>query len=67
MEIINIKFSYGENILNVSKLEITDYFILNKYVELDSNGSLVTKYINETHNPVIILKNKVFSKIYKNK
>ena len=54
MEIINIKFSYGENILNVSKLEITDYFILNKYVELDSNGSLVTKYINETHNPVII-------------
>ncbi|MFT4800474.1 MAG: hypothetical protein ACI93N_000232 [Flavobacteriaceae bacterium] len=67
IEIESINILYGENKIKVLPSELKKYFVLNKFVELDtSSNKLITRRVDNKFNPSINLKKKVLLNLQNN-
>jgi len=61
----NIVVKYGENIVEINKSNFKRYTVPNKFIEINEEGTLITKKIDGKHNPSLVLKKNVFNQVFK--
>lgn len=64
IQIESINFTYGINSLTVQASELSDYFIINKFVDYDTiSYKLQTQEVDGKHYPAIALKRKAINNL----
>ena len=66
IEITSIELTYGNNSINISSNQISNYFVLNKFISQDENTfTLKTNKVGGKLNPNLIAKRKIFQELTK--
>lgn len=65
VDVNNISLSYGTNIVNIPKAQLSTYFNPNKYANFDDNMSIITEAVKGNHTPALYANTKLINLLTK--
>lgn len=65
VEVKSVIVKYGDNIVEINKSNFKKHIVPNKFIDINEEGTLITKKVDGKHNPSLVLKKTVFNQVFK--